>query len=397
VLPDVQPSFLKEEQSRVIASRQLLSFLTVPSEPTTEQEKRAPSKRLFSLGGIPQDAFTNKPGLLNWKSRPIYDVDGELLFWDQTLPLTSGNEFHVRIAGSDLLRTPVWNIGAGPTMDVDGLISKALLFIQATGDLKPLIVEGETTVRLTCYGYPRLGILCSSQAELSAQFVVDLWDWTKIRVEPKALNPPESVITVWSPYDLVNRSTLADFRSRWERDIELLPLLPPTIDGFSNAVRMAQTSIIEERTTNPELVKTGQETGYYCAAATAQMILEQHGFTELTQIEIANLMLTNPTNGATPLNQERAIRPLTDSRLKGVLDQTASVLEAKREIRANRPFKIGLASHARACGGFKTETGGREWLYLYDPLPTRKGRVYYEPWQSSRPIDFMYVQSILYS
>jgi hypothetical protein len=386
---------LSAEETRLIASRQLLSFLFLPDEEGPGDEtRRAPSKELFSVDQLPESAFTDQEGLFNWRTRPIYDVDRALLFWDHTLSLGSDNELHVRTAASDVLRTPVWSIGAGSVVDVPVLTNKVLEFVEGTHDLKPILIESE--VRLICYGYPRLGILCSSDAQPAQQFIVDLFDLNKIPVVPSGELPAESVKTIWSPYDSVTRGTRADYRSRWRRDLSLLPDLPKKRETLREDVKSARRAIIEERTTNPELIKIGQKNDHFCAAATAKMILRQHRITQPTQEDIAFAMDTDPVNGATPQNQRRAIRPLSHLRLKGVLDQQASFSDAKNEIRNNRPFKVGAHSHARACGGFKIEVGPKEFLYIYDPLPTG-GRVYHEPWEATRAVDFMYVQPILNS
>jgi hypothetical protein len=387
---------LTAAEARIIASRQLLTFLFVPSQEEPLDAGRPPSKDLFSVDQLPDSAFIDKPGLFDWRSRPIFDVERVLVFWDHTLSLGSGNELFIRTAASDVLRTPAWSIAAGRATDVDELIDKALAFIQSSNDLKPVPFDTESTVRVVCYGYPRLGILCSSEAHPNQEFVVDLMLPTiVVPVVPAQRLPPESVVTVWSPYDSVTRATLADYRSRWERDVALLPPVPTNRATLRDDIQLARRAIIEERTTNPELGRIRQDNNHFCAAATAEMILQHYGFKKLRQADIAHAMNTS-INGATPQNQQRAIRPLSNSRLQGVLDQQASFSDAKNEICNNRPFKVGVHSHARACGGYKIENGPKEYLYMYDPLPTLGG-VYYEPWEATRAVDFMYVKSILHS
>ena len=391
---DLKPVFLSEQESKLIASRQLLSFLFVDSRAKRERA-HAPSKALFSFRALPRDAFIDAPPWFNWSSRPIYDVDGLLLFRDHTLRLDSDNEIQVRTAGSDLLRTPVWSVRAGKASNIDGLITKALVVLKETTDLEPILVDDEVTVRLICYGYPRLGILCSSHTQPTLKFVMDLWDLVIIPVSPTEQDaPPESVKTIWSPYDWVARPTLGHFRSRFQHNLELLPELPEKIEDLRKAIKAARSGIIEELTTKPELTLIGQQTDFFCAPATAKMILEHHGISK-TQDQIAFEMQTL-TTGTKPEDQERAIPRLTDSRFDGLLDITTSLSEAKDEIRENRPFKTGNATHARACGGFKVEQGGTEWLYLYDPLPCNEGRIYFENWEADRHLDYIYVRPALF-
>ena len=118
---------VSEARSKEIATRQLLSFLSVTDE---EQDangrRRAPSKKLFSLSRIPDDAKLDASPLLKWQTREIYDVDGALLFLDQILDLGGDNRIEVRTAANDLLRTPVWSVRAGETLGVGAAINKAL-------------------------------------------------------------------------------------------------------------------------------------------------------------------------------------------------------------------------------------------------------------------------------
>jgi hypothetical protein len=431
---NLRPAFLSEQESQVIASRRLLSFLTLPD---SEGEKKrvargaesaprkpllrrllsfliflatkiwkkhiahgagsAPSKSLFSFAALPKDAFTTGPALFNWTNRDIYDVDGRLLFRDQTIKLDRGNELQVRTAGSDLLRTPVWSVRAGPVLDVEGQITKALSALGERCDLKPLLVDDEATVRLVCYSYPKLGILCYSLEDPAVRSVIDLWELNIIPLDYSEQCPPaESVITVWSPYDFVVPATLGHYCSKWRRNIALLPALPKSVEALPMAIMEARTSILEECTTQPELTLVGQLTNTFCAAATAKMILLYYGIEpdgiHPKQGTIATDMHTNRSTGADPVDQVNAIPTLTHDKLLAELDETTSFSEAKEEIRQGRPFKTGGASHARACDGFKVEEGEQNWLHIYDPWPPNQGQISYEAWEAGHHINYMYVR-----
>ena len=122
-LDKYKPNFLTDDESKEIATRQILSFLSVNEE---ESHKRGPSKALFSLSKIPAGAIDDQAPFFTWQGRPIYDVDGVLLFRDQSIDLDGKNSLTVRTAGSDLLRTPVWSVRAGVNPGFDTLISDAL-------------------------------------------------------------------------------------------------------------------------------------------------------------------------------------------------------------------------------------------------------------------------------
>jgi hypothetical protein len=391
---NLQPAYLSEQVSSEIASRQILSFLQPPDAEAYDAGRRAetgpaPGKSLFLLDALPKGALGEEYPFFNWTSRDIYDVDDRLLFRDQMIDLGDGNVWRVRTAASDLLRTPVWSVYAGPC-DVEARMEKALTELR--GDLEPVIVDGEKKPKLVCYGYPKLGILARSRTDPAAKFVMDIGEFSLLPLDSfEPQENPESVTLIWSPYDVAVRSTIALFRWLWKRNMRLLPALPETLEGLPKAIRDARNSILEKET-NPQLILVGQQTNKLCAAATAKMILQQHGINE-TQDELAVAMHTG-TNGATPDAQVDAINQLFNGTLRACLDTTPSFKEAQDEILANRPFKIGEPSHARAVGGFMIEKTGKNWLHIYDPDPPNKGQSYCEVWDVQLHHDFMYVQPV---
>ncbi len=394
--PDLQPDFLSVQASKEIASRQMLSFIIPPG---TEAERtltagrgHAPDRPFFSLDMLPDGAIGEWPELFNWVSRDIYDVDGLLLFRDQTIDLGSGNEWHVRTAASDLLQMPVWSVAAGPALNVEALIEKALAVIRESTDLEPFIADGEEDVRLVAYNYPKLGILCNSRTAPDVKFVFDIGRRLVIpldSVEPQ--ENPESVTAIWSPYDVVVRSTIAHFRWLWKREMDLLPVPPKIGENLRKVIMRARESIKEEET-SPALILIPQLTPLFCAAATAEMILRQHGIKDKDQNALAYDMDIGP-HGAHPDNQVRGINMgLTSRVIRAEPDVTPSFEEAKIEILAERPFKSGYPGHARAVGGFRTELGDKNSLHIYDPYPENQGRILWERWSEKLNRNYMYVR-----
>ncbi len=221
---DCHPVPVSDAKSKEIATRQLLSFLSLTDEEQDSNgRRRAPSKKLFSLSRIPDDAKLDAPPLLKWETREIYDVDGALLFRDQILDLGGDNLIEVRTAANDLLSTPVWSVRAGKTLGIGAAINKALETINDNPNLKPVLDAPETPPRLICYAYPKLGILAYRTDQPDVRFVVDLWEPTLFPLKsneagPLEGGPPaESITTIWSPYDLVTRATVDLFRERFNR------------------------------------------------------------------------------------------------------------------------------------------------------------------------------------
>jgi hypothetical protein len=396
-MPRLDPDFLTEQQCKEIATRQILSFITLydtKAEPPPHQ-RRASGESLFSFDALPDGAFGKGPALFNWMSHDIYDVDGLLLFRDQALDIGSGYEWCVRVAASDLLRTPVYCINAESRVNIEALKERALAELRNL-DLEPLIVKGEKAIRIVSYSYPNPGILCYSQADPTARFVIDLWDLTILPVNPyERPENPESLTAIWSPYDIVVRSTIAQFRWLWKRNMALLPELPKSRKGLPNAIRKARAYIPGDQMTTPALSPIPQKASNYCAAATAQMIFEQHGEKTFTQVAIADAMqIVAGGDGATPENQVAGINKLVGTKLRAELDDQPSPEKAQCEILADRPFKIGSSIHARAVGGFRVEAGNKTWLHILNPSPTNQGSFCYEPWDVNPYSNFMYVRPL---
>lgn len=398
---DFQPEILSQQESRRIASKQVLSFISLPFLEAGPQAFSltgagpAPSKAFFSIGELPEAALEGEPSF-NWRNRDIYDVDGRLLFRDQIINLSSEGELRVRTAASPFLRTPVWSVKAGPTLNLEDLARKAMEALWAHPTLVPL--PGDVLPpRLVAYSYPKLGILCCRKANPSERFVMDIGDLSIIPLDASSRQEdPDLVNTVWSPYDSVVSATTGLIRSLWEHKMDLLDSQPEAGGGnLPEAVIEAEGSIQEELTTNPELRLVGQQTNVFCAVATAKMILEHHHFNH-TQEQIAYVMQTGEF-GTLPNNQVAGIPGLTGGTFIGISDFSPSFDEAKIEIRQNRPFKSGISGHARACGGFRVENGGKNLLYIYDPWPPNQGDIYYEDWDAVRHTNHMYVRPALFS
>lgn len=401
---DLEPHLLDEQQCKEHATRQVLSFITLPDtkEGDPPDVRPAPGAPSFSLEDLPDEAFSGGRELFNWKSRDIYDVDGLLLFRDLTLDIGRGRELHVRTAASDLLQTQVWcKCFKGPFAPGDkALIENALKELRRYPDLEPFIVDEEENVRLVAYNHPDTGVLCYSRRDPHKRFVSKLGELLIIPIEPsQPPENPESLFAVWSPYDTVGRHSVAHLRGVWEQNLALLPPLPKNREVLPDKIREARKSVMDERVIL-EVPFVSQETPKTCAVASALMLLSHHGITRkrledlgATYAVIATNMKCDINNGAAPKDQVIEVNrllALAGSQLKAEPDTTPTFAKARDELTARRPLKIG-DGHARVAAGFK-ELGGQDWLWIYDPLPENQGRKCCVPWTESTPRDFMYVR-----
>lgn len=380
------PPTLSEEETTMIASRQLLEFLRVPTEAGPNWD--APSKRGFLLSALPEGANV---GAFPWSTmNELFDVNGRLLFRDYVLDQGRGAELRIRTAASDLLRAPVWAVSSGPKLDLAGLTKVALSAMKnaTIGSLKPIKFKGR--VNWVVYSYPKIGIRCTLDTSPADEFIFDIGDHSVTPVNAfMTHSDPEDVTIAWSPFDTIAPSTIGLYRARWRKHFDSLPQVPARAANLKSALEATESTTVEERSVNPELQIVGQETDVYCALATAQMLLAHHGVIR-SQDEIAEAMQVG-RSGTSVQNQLSGFAVLSENMLAASLDETTSFSDGKLEILSNRPFKSGIPGHARACGGFKVQDE-KCWLYIYDPWPPRQGSVYYENWDAVMHTNFIYLR-----
>jgi hypothetical protein len=387
--PELRPEYLDVEECKIIASRHVLSSITLPAN----DPKPSIDDALFSLDELPAAAFGGD-ALFNWKSRDIYDVDGLLLFREMSLELVSGDEVHVAVAASDLLQTPVSCEcrDGGEGLRVEEKIARALVKLEDDPDWEPLIEEGEKDVRLVSYNYPSLGIQARSRTNHAPRAVITLDELTVIPIDPYTIHEnPESVTAIWSPYDTAVRSRNAHSRQLWEQNVNSLPALPATPEELPDKIIEFRRSFLDGKVIRLNLIP--QQTASFCAAATAQMILDYHRLNNKPQDVIAGAMQTGPS-GAAPELQVDGINRLFGTSVRAELDRTPSFEEVRTEILANRPFKTGGPYHARAVCGYRVEEGDKRWLFIFDPEPANQGRVCRCAWNEGSHHNFMYVRPL---
>ncbi|NMX21525.1 hypothetical protein C5S30_03650 [ANME-1 cluster archaeon GoMg4] len=117
----------------------------------------------------------------------------------------------------------------------------------------------------------------------------------------------------------------------------------------------------------------GQETTYYCAPASAQMILSYHGY-QYTQSQIAEAMGTT-TSGTPTGNIPTGIEEVTNNQVDAWNDWSWGWGTVTNEINNNHPYMSNIAGHARAVRGYYYDTE-RPWIKyqrINDPWPVGQG------------------------
>jgi hypothetical protein len=153
--------------------------------------------------------------------------------------------------------------------------------------------------------------------------------------------------------------------------------------------KIAATSVERDIGTPPVYL---QDTVYYCAPASAQMLHKYYYNVKPSQDSIYQKMGGVAPNGIYPVDQ------LTYYKSSSGLNKPNSVLSttdltfntAVSEINNYRPFRSGTTSHARVCRGYK-QSGSAQYLRICDPFPTSLGLPYWEALGSES--DRIYIRS----
>lgn len=346
---------VSSERANEFASQAITAFMHTG-------EGNTPAQKAWSINSLPE------AGPLEWQSINLYDIDGRLLFRDKTLALTNGNELRIRVAASPLLGVPVWSASSGPRWDIQAAIAKA----QDVATRNGLIFATDGTA-ITCYSYPRLGLLCTRGAD-HERFVIDLGDRSILGTSVAARATSPEGPTIWSPFDFVTPATLGRLKANWVASLQRLAPLRADLQNVRDGVKAPAPAAAE---VTLDLTLIPQQSEVFCAVAVGDMIMQFFGFPE-TQDAIAAAMHTGP-NGTTSQDQVTGYSTLSGGRLQAQFFDPPSWELAQQEFGASRPLKSGVPGHARVGAGCKTNDLG-SFLYIYDPYPEDSGRIYWEAW-----------------
>lgn len=328
-------------------------------------EAGGPHAARWSLSNIAAD---RRAGAAVLAGRPteLFDVRGRLLFRDFTTRLRDGSELTVRTAAGPTVGTPVISLSVGPARPLDEWLARARATARERG-----YTGFDAPEALVCYSYPKLGLLCHTPA--GTDVVIDLGDGSEHPTVADAERGLSELNMVWSPLDRVGSAEELNRRERWNA---MTAALAPTFRPLS--VERGGTAETEQKVL-PGMTLIGQENEFYCAVATAKMILDRYHISK-RQAEIAAAMKTS--DGGTTLDDQVAgFAILSGGAFTASVEQPATFPTARTEVDGGRPLKSGVPGHARAVAGWKITAGTSRWLYVYDPWPPLEGKIYWESWE----------------
>jgi hypothetical protein len=395
-----------------------------PSSPISVE--KAKDHALFALrSNWAWDVYGFEKGdvvALEKKPLIIHDLNGQELFYefgviDGKTPVGS-----VKTSASKAIGSAVPQIQLGPRRwDPDYAFNKVKAKIKE--EYQRAKIE---EVELVCYSYPKIGVRIHTGDgegmifDVASLSLVDRFGSDELEGQ-----------TSWSFYNEIVEPEAAIREKRWELEDRYLmaakSAIPEIVAGELGAKKkdiktalnevyksitpvyptpIPPVPIISQKliqfsprcTTHNCYALYAQQTNYYCAVATGQMILDFYRY-YYTQDEIAVAMGTSST-GTSNSGQVNGYEKLSNYCLDAEYDTTANWAEAKAEINANRPLKSGISGHARACFGWKRTIiifPQKRWLYILDPWPWNAdicsgGAMYWEDWDAITHTNFIYVR-----
>jgi hypothetical protein len=282
------------------------------------------------------------------KSTEIVDVAGRLLFRGFYSTLRDGRSLEVLVAADMSLGSPIASIGIHASLHRPAQsIGSALRAFGHTG------VSLDASDRaLVCYDYPRLAV---KGKQAGADVVVDIYD--------------HSVFSLERLEALGARSPLGkDRKAEWEKNISFLDGLWFGKETLEQCMKETNDTDCFELTLRAEV----QENGDFCVPAVALMLLEQLGYGNFTQSQIATAMKTvvgnSPNRGTLVKNEVDGYSSLTGGKVTATSIVGPAFERAQAQLGTSAepglPFDARTATHAYAVCGW---SAAAKMLCYYDP------------------------------
>lgn len=334
---------------------------------------------------------------------PIYDPNGDILFYRYPMIKGRGKVAYTDIAASPAFSAPLLGVSFGFEWDEQSLID------QAISAAKKIHAEfAFSSVRFVAYSYPKVAIQFLSDGQEVVMLELGSWQPVPPKVERRSDQPPSN-FERWSLLDSIpaehkdeNSRLLLERARQWEQILtqkEGRPVLPSArinpqllevaIPPITRPM-MSYNRELHYRQVGghfPCYEVQGQRTAVWCVAASTQMILDFYRYSYTQERIAAELGLgTIAHPNGLPYGQEprvvSALEKLTSNALDANLNMSPGWEEFVDEISHNRPLISFIPGHARTVAGI-TQTiwvpasGPPQWrirgLLVYDPWPPNQG------------------------
>jgi hypothetical protein len=343
----------------------------------------------FNYSRIIPDALEG--GRVKTAGTAIYDINGSLLF--RRFPIKRGRKAigYADVAANEIMGEPLLATSIGPEWSERAIRREAA----AAAKKKRRSLKYDK-IRFVAYSYPKIALqFLKGNKEV---LMLEWKTWEEVpSAEPRRETEPSYAFERWSLVDempeATQRSNTRKFKARlkaWKTPTPTrLKRVDPTLirrREFAVIRPVLKLTDTREIRYSPRSVDhspcyelRGQQTGVWCVAASAEMLLNFYRY-HYDQVRLADeldLGTCASPNGL-PYGQENkvvnALENLTSNALDASMHADPSWSVHRDEIRANRPLISFIPRHSRTVVGYT-----QSLLHLPGKLPFR-GVLVYDPW-----------------
>ena len=322
---------------------------------------------------------------------PVYDLNGQLLFWRIPLGEARGKGGYVDIAAHPAVGDPYIASGSGAAWDADALLKTGTRAARALG-----VKEG-IEARFVAYSFPKLGLQFLAQGK--ELVLLELFTWVPVPPSTRSDRyETPSNFERWSFLDEMPDDQRAEREerymsriNRWRRGPKINVRDLATIDSalfqerlkITDRIKLVETRELHYSSRGTDHVPCyelrGQETNVWCVAASVQMVLDFYRY-EYTQVRVAQELclgtLANPIG--LPYSRDGdvvvALESLSRNALVANMNTSPTFTEFVSEVNQNRPLISFIPGHSRTVAGYT-----RSFLSLIGQPPFQ-GLLVYDPW-----------------
>jgi hypothetical protein len=353
---------------------------------------------LLAIGVLPE---TFEGGRIGPSATPIYDVNGEELYYRVPLAGPNGEVGYADVTGNPALGEPLLAFTTGSAWD------EAQIREAACAAARELCEKDvwDLDMRLVAYSHPKLAAQFLDSGE--EIIMLELYSWEPVpEIIQRDTDEPPGNFERWSFLDKLpdeeRKQRTKQFEERADRWLtrvqrdgtdERLDLISHAVleaAGWisSSIIKIGNTRELHFTTRNGDHIPCfelrGQVTSVWCVAASVQMVLDFYRY-EYSQVRIAQQLGLGTLSSPSGLPYSRdgdvvtALEALSSSALTSSMTTSPNWSEFKTEITANRPLISFVPGHSRAVAGyyesFLAPIGQTPFkgLLVYDPWPPNAG------------------------
>lgn len=392
----------------------LVCMVLVPAANAQEENKYSvTAEEAFKHANAHMINFiaTDAPYFENWtgasidpKPLELYDPSGKKLYYQFCVYKNNNLIGRIDIGADKKLGQAVQLVEFDPKpFDVTEAMEKS---IETAKNEYP---DGEIkSTKMVVYNYPAIGAMTVVKDKTTGEehrIFVDVYTLDIVPDEPVT----ETKRGIWSIYEHRLKNGMDKNLKSWQESDNLTKSIEQkatTMEINTSASiteeqmeKLSGNAVITATTKTLNVPLYGQETNYYCAPTSAQMISKYYNVIH-TQAYIYGKMNGVAPNGIIGNDNQLVYYKLATS--SGGLGKTNSLVASKpftftqaiNEINSNRPFvsitSSGSTRHARVCVGYYSAPGDTT-LAINDPLPVGSGS--YKLEAAGSEFDRIYVRS----